>query len=298
MSPFVRPGFSTLLLVTAALAPHAAGATNTGGTVPVAPSADSSSADERLVAGEVAGVAPAPEDRRAAAGFCPGAGSCCGATGVLGCNDSACCNLVCNLDSGCCDIGWDAGCAEFARALCGDLCDVCPTSGDCCTSHANGGCEEALCCDLVCTRNASCCEAVWSQTCAVLAGQLCDQCEPVSECPRSGGCCVGPHTPGCEREGCCAIVCEQDSFCCRGEWDSVCARKARDSCPNVCDCDSFGEFDGATPVTLLDVAGLFNCFTGSGGVTSGDPCACSDYDGDGDSDLLDYAVFVPLLSPG
>ena len=298
MPPFELVKSTVLPLVMVFFVPHAVAATNAVGIVPVVPAGHISSTNDNFEEAKVTGSVLETEDRFSAVGLCPGAGSCCGATGLPGCNNSACCNMVCNLDSNCCDIGWDAGCAELARAFCGDLCDVCPTTGDCCASHPNGGCEDALCCDLVCTQNASCCEAVWSQTCAVLAGQLCDQCEPVSECPRSGGCCVGPHTPGCEREGCCEIVCALDSFCCRGEWDSVCARKARDNCPNVCDCESFGEFDNTPPVDLRDVAGLFNCFTGSGGDTSGETCACSDYDGDGDSDLFDYAVFVPLLMPG
>lgn len=298
MSPVAWPRPAGFRLVIAALSLYPIGATNAEGIVPQVPAGHASSTDERLKVGVVTDADLIAEDQTSAVGPCPGSGSCCGATGLPGCNNNACCSLVCNLDSNCCDIGWDAECAGFARAFCGDLCDVCPTTGDCCASHANGGCDDATCCDLVCTQNASCCEAVWSQTCVVLAGQLCNQCKPASECPRSGGCCVGPHTPGCEREGCCEIVCALDSFCCRGEWDSVCARKARDNCPNVCECESFGEFDDAPPVDLRDVAGYFNCFTGSSGTTSGDACACSDYDGDGDSDLFDYAVFAPLLMPG
>src|SRR6185436_12625048 len=43
-----------------------------------------------------------------AAGPCPGAGDCCSANGGLGCNDEACCNLVCGFDPFCCETAWDS----------------------------------------------------------------------------------------------------------------------------------------------------------------------------------------------
>lgn len=35
----------------------------------------------------------------------PAAGDCFVANGTPGCSDATCCNIVCNLDSFCCDVG-------------------------------------------------------------------------------------------------------------------------------------------------------------------------------------------------
>jgi len=62
--------------------------------------------------------------------LCPGGGDCCINNGTPGCNDAACCELVCDLDSFCCDGFWDGLCAATAI----DLCAVCevprPDPGD------------------------------------------------------------------------------------------------------------------------------------------------------------------------
>lgn len=64
---------------------------------------------------------------------CPGTGDCCapGGTGLPGCKDEECCNLVCGIDPFCCDVFWDDICAGEAA----DLCAVCapePPTGACC----------------------------------------------------------------------------------------------------------------------------------------------------------------------
>src|SRR5262245_22583403 len=62
---------------------------------------------------------------------CPSSGSCCVGHGAPGCNDPACCNIVCDFDYFCC-IGWDADCASWAEQLCGSVCaGTCPGDGDC-----------------------------------------------------------------------------------------------------------------------------------------------------------------------
>ncbi len=48
----------------------------------------------------------------------PGAGGCFEANGSPGCEDTACCKLVCSLDPFCCDVTWDTICADEALANC------------------------------------------------------------------------------------------------------------------------------------------------------------------------------------
>ena len=52
---------------------------------------------------------------------CPGGGDCCVNNGTPGCNDEACCELICESDPFCCDSFWDGVCAGQAQ----ELCDVC-----------------------------------------------------------------------------------------------------------------------------------------------------------------------------
>ena len=52
---------------------------------------------------------------------CPAAGSCCSSHANPGCNNEACCLLVCSIDAFCCETQWDSICADEA----GDLCAVC-----------------------------------------------------------------------------------------------------------------------------------------------------------------------------
>ena len=230
-------------------------------------------------------------------GACPGVGSCCTAHAEPGCEASSCCESVCGAEPFCCFAFWDADCASLAQTLCGSLCGSgCPGEGDCCQAHTSGGgCSDALCCDLVCTRTPSCCEAAWSSGCAELAVQICEVCEPAFVCPQPGDCCTGRLTPGCERAACCEIVCALDEFCCTSEWDSVCARKAGENCPNICECAAFGDFDDRPAIDLRDAARFLNCFSGETTVQIPVECACADYDGDGDADLTDYAAFAAVL---
>ena len=53
-----------------------------------------------------------------------GGNECCSPTqnNTAGCEDGACCAKVCAVDPFCCNVLWDAVCAQEARALCNDLC--------------------------------------------------------------------------------------------------------------------------------------------------------------------------------
>jgi subtilisin-like proprotein convertase family protein len=65
----------------------------------------------------------------------PGAGDCFGNNGTPGCEDVDCCNLVCSLDSFCCDVTWDSICADIALANC----EGAPSEGACC--FPDGSCQ-------------------------------------------------------------------------------------------------------------------------------------------------------------
>ena len=48
----------------------------------------------------------------------PGAGDCCSGGKTAYCSDGLCCNAVCALDPTCCEVAWDAGCADLAAQVC------------------------------------------------------------------------------------------------------------------------------------------------------------------------------------
>ncbi|MEE9126067.1 MAG: hypothetical protein V3U11_02915, partial [Planctomycetota bacterium] len=50
---------------------------------------------------------------------CPGTGDCHVNNGTPGCTDQSCCDQVCALVPGCCDVAWDQFCADAAVTICG-----------------------------------------------------------------------------------------------------------------------------------------------------------------------------------
>ncbi|MCH8151805.1 MAG: hypothetical protein IH830_05480 [Planctomycetes bacterium] len=60
----------------------------------------------------------------------------------------------------------------------------CPGEGDCFENNGTPGCDDAICCNLVCADDLSCCEVVWDQACADLAAVLCDP--PIQTCDAVG----------------------------------------------------------------------------------------------------------------
>ncbi|MHC5001596.1 MAG: hypothetical protein ACYTJ0_00590 [Planctomycetota bacterium] len=101
---------------------------------------------------------------------CPGTGDCYSANGTPGCEDAACCWVVCSYDPFCCDTSWDLGCAQLAAEHCYP---ACPGTGDCWTPHPTPGCSNEPCCTGVCYNRPSCCEVEWDAECVALAAQLC-----------------------------------------------------------------------------------------------------------------------------
>ncbi len=233
----------------------------------------------------------------AARGACPASGDCCQAHGTPGCNDFDCCDAVCFVDSFCCEEEWDADCASFAALFCPPLCQpvIDCGQGDCCSINA-AGCSDATCCELVCLLDISCCTTGWTASCSLLAREVCEGCLPTFDCPQTGDCCQAhPGSSGCERSACCQTVCEIDSACCTDGWSISCARTARENCPNICDCDSFGDFDANGQVDLRDVAAFQRCFSGNSLAPLPTACACSDYDGDGHANLTDLPALLDVL---
>lgn len=181
----------------------------------------------------------------------------------------------------------------------GDGDPPCPGPGDCCSSNESPGCNDPACCRLICERDPFCCAGGWDVSCAVQANDLCGGGEPFCPwCPAAGGCCELRGGPGCDREACCAAVCDIEPECCVVGWSSACTELVDKICfPTVCACDALGDFDNDGAVDLRDMAEFANCFTGLEGGPIDKVCACGDANGDASVDLLDYRVIEPLHAP-
>lgn len=124
-------------------------------------------------------------------GLCPtgATGPCTSPHATPGCEDTACCELVCGYDPFCCSAYWDAYCAYVIQpALCTGPPPVpcgSPTAGPCDQPHSTPSCSDASCCELVCAVLPTCCTVSWDGTCATLASTNCStQCDP--PCPSGG----------------------------------------------------------------------------------------------------------------
>ncbi|MEE9130664.1 MAG: hypothetical protein V3T84_11650 [Phycisphaerales bacterium] len=77
---------------------------------------------------------------------CPGKGPCFEPNDTPGCEDGACCEIVCSIDSFCCAVVWDQICVDEALVVCGtEPCELtCPDGAtpepDACGENTNGGC--------------------------------------------------------------------------------------------------------------------------------------------------------------
>ena len=102
----------------------------------------------------------------------PGAGECVEPHAGTGCNDEACCTLICARFAFCCLLEWDQGCADIALELC-EPPPACPAEGSCFEPHPEPGCLDPACCELVCLFDGFCCDGPWDQLCADQAMQVC-----------------------------------------------------------------------------------------------------------------------------
>jgi hypothetical protein len=157
---------------------------------------------------------------------CPSQGSCLSSHQNPGCENVACCQLVCSADPFCCATQWDSYCADEGWAYCAASCAG-PLAGDCLTPHEDPACLDAGCCSSVCDADPFCCEQQWDEVCVEEAVDIC-----VLSCGGSlAGDCLVPHeNPSCNESGCCDEVCAVDSYCCQAMWDDVCASEAWDMC--------------------------------------------------------------------
>ena len=165
--------------------------------------------------------------------------------GTPGCNDENCTAAVCSIPGleFCCQLRWDTDCVNAAAVVCIGLYE-CPGVGDCEKSKSTPMCDDAACCNAVCTIDPLCCSVKWDNSCAVLAINLCRV--PSSsgwECPCEGSCFearpLDAPKPGCDDVSCCAAICNVDELCCLENWDEVCAGLANFYCGSDLQCGSF-----------------------------------------------------------
>ncbi len=116
---------------------------------------------------------------------------------------------------------------------------LCPegATGSCTAPHSTPGCENPLCCELVCAFDAFCCAANWDAYCAfVIAPALCTSPPPVPCGLASSGPCDQVHTtPSCSDAACCEYVCLVVPSCCTVGWDAQCVSLANSGCSSQCD---------------------------------------------------------------
>ncbi len=116
---------------------------------------------------------------------CSGEGDCCAANGTPGCDNRACCRAVHDMEPFCGLVEWDELCVELATRICGNgdgtYCNQCPSSGDCCDSHSDPGCQTQTCCESVCATAPYCCTIEWDDLCALIARRTCSDLCPQTE---------------------------------------------------------------------------------------------------------------------
>lgn len=144
-----------------------------------------------------------------------------------GCDDSACCNRVCDVDKACCDVTWSAFCAAEADGYCSESgfpsCN--PQAGTCIHPQNSPGCDNVDCCNAICRTNPTCCISRWDTECVTQSELICANCGA-----GRGHCHVARAAAGCENTSCCAMVCAVDPYCCTTEWDLTCVQEAGNLC--------------------------------------------------------------------
>ncbi|MCA9286532.1 MAG: hypothetical protein KDA22_15010, partial [Phycisphaerales bacterium] len=161
-------------------------------------------------------------------GLCPDSDHDCFTEGGPGCTDIACCETVCAVDAFCCNTSWDGICVGEATDLCDGQPGVCPASDHDCLTAGAPGCTDLACCEAVCAEDSFCCETMWDELCVNIALEVCDGTGGPSNC------CMPNGGIGCDDAACESAVCGIDAFCCKVEWDGICAGEAADLCPNLC----------------------------------------------------------------
>ncbi|MHC4991890.1 MAG: hypothetical protein ACYTGC_13015, partial [Planctomycetota bacterium] len=73
--------------------------------------------------------------------------------------------------------------AQADPSLCGH-----PDAGSCCVANGTPACDDAECCNIVCSIFPFCCEFGWDEYCALVAFDLCPPCSAGACCLPDGGC--------------------------------------------------------------------------------------------------------------
>ena len=150
-----------------------------------------------------------------------------------GCVDINCCTNVCSFSSYCCEVAWDQDCLDLANEIC-EVCGI-PGLGSCFISRDKASCSDAVCCALVCSFDAFCCEDAWDLTCALTAQDNCTLPAPLTCGDPLAGDCLIPHgNSSCSDPICCSTVCAGLPNCCTVIWDDICSELASDLCNNSC----------------------------------------------------------------
>jgi hypothetical protein len=134
----------------------------------------------------------------------PEAGDCFVGHATPGCQQPECCEAVC-IDQGapdCCTIAWDEFCSLIAAEVCEPL--ACPNKGSCFEPHENVGCDDATCCEHVCSHDSFCCNAQWDELCVEEASTLCDDVQveitPPAEATEESELCGERLNDGCNMD--------------------------------------------------------------------------------------------------
>lgn len=207
---------------------------------------------------------------------CAGIGECCSAHDGVSCEGLSCKTCVCGEDPVCCSEAWDDQCAMKAASDCNAACDCVP-SGDCCSAHAGGGCDESGCESCVCALDDFCCTNGWDEGCAAAARTRCTA--ECTTCPPSN--CCGAHAEaGCNEPTCAACVCDVDAFCCDEQWDGSCVAISRSDCASECACSPAcpGDCGADDTVAVNELIIAVNIALGNAPV---DDCSAIDTNGDG-----------------
>ena len=160
----------------------------------------------------------------------PFAGSCFVPKDTPNCDETSCCQNVCEIDPACCTQAWDEDCVDLARTECVQCGDI--FSGSCLSPGGLPGCADEECCESVCEIDIFCCEVQWDGAC-VGAARFLDDCKLTGNCGLETGrsCFLENYLPGCSNATCCTTICtEYDPYCCEAKWDAICASQALSFC--------------------------------------------------------------------
>ncbi len=187
-----------------------------------------------------------------------------------GCSDPECCDKVYQVAPGCAQFVWDEACVQLAELFCVEEPPGCghPASQSCFQvvnpPTVTPYCEDAECCEAVCSLDSFCCDISWDFICAHLAHRTC---EGGACCNGEGSCFEGHPWGGCDDPDCCSLVCADFPPCCMDPqpqtnfgWTNICVNKAIELCnpnppPPGADLDGDGNVGVPDLLILLEAWG-------------------------------------------